>query len=134
MRPIGGGAGGATSVLIPALVFSFAAAALQAQDPVRVAPNNFKVLLENERVRVLEFHSKSGEKIPMHSHPAYVAYTTAGSGKSRFTFPDGKVTEPPVTPGRATWHDAETHASQYVGTGETRVLMVELKVQPPSKP
>ena len=133
MRPTSGLARGMIGVPI-LLVLSFMAAALQAQDPVRVAPNNFKVLLENERVRVLEFHSKSGDKIAMHSHPAYLAYTISGSGKTRFTFPDGKVTEPSVTPGRTTWHEAETHASEYTGTGETRVLMVELKAQAPNKP
>jgi quercetin dioxygenase-like cupin family protein len=51
---------------------------------VKVARNNFKVLLENEHVRVLDFHSKSGEKIPMHSHPAYVTYAISGSGKTTF--------------------------------------------------
>ena len=40
-------------------------ATARAQDPVKVAPNNFKVLLENDQVRVLDFHNKGGEKIPM---------------------------------------------------------------------
>jgi beta-alanine degradation protein BauB len=133
MRPTNGSARSMMGVLI-LVVLSFMAAALQAQDPVRVAPSNFKVLLENERVRVLEFHSKSGEKIAMHSHPAYLAYTISGSGTTQFTFPDGKVTAPPVKPGQTTWHEPETHASEYTGTGETRVLMVELKAQAPSKP
>src|SRR5438034_3755061 len=67
-------------------------ATVRAQDPVKVAPNNFTVLLENDQVRVLDFHSK-GEKIPMHSHPKYLTYDIAGSGKTIFTWPDGQTTE-----------------------------------------
>jgi hypothetical protein len=120
-------------ILIPAFVLVFAAGTALAQDPVKVAPNNFKVLLENDRVRVLDFHSKPGEKIGMHSHPAVVAYSIAGSGKTKFTSPDGKTTERPITVGQAFWRDAETHASEYIGTGETHTLLVELKAQAASK-
>src|SRR5262249_43946944 len=48
-----------------ALVLVFAAGTLKAQDPVKVSPEHFKVLLDNERVRVLDFHSKGGDKIPL---------------------------------------------------------------------
>jgi quercetin dioxygenase-like cupin family protein len=112
-----------------ALVLLFAAGTARAQDPVKVAPNNFTVLLENERVRVLDFHTKAGVKIPLHSHPAYISYSISGAGKTKFTSADGKVTEPPAKTGQATWHEAETHASEYEGTGTAHVLLVELKGQ-----
>jgi quercetin dioxygenase-like cupin family protein len=112
--------------LVPILV----AGSLQAQDAVKAAPTNFRVLLENERVRVLDFHSTSGVKVPMHSHPAYVAYSVTGSGKTKFTSADGKVTEAPSNSGQATWHEAETHASEYEGKGEAHVILVELKSKP----
>jgi quercetin dioxygenase-like cupin family protein len=99
----------------------------RAQDPVKVAPNNFKVLLDNDRVRVLDFHANAGDKIPMHSHPAYLSYSISGAGKTKFTGADGKVTEKPANTGQATWHEAETHASEYSGSGGTHVLLVELK-------
>ena len=121
-------------IIIPSLLLCCAVGTLRAQDAVKVAPNNFKVLLENESVRVLEFHGKSGEKIAMHSHPAYLTYSISGAGKTKFTLPDGKTTEQPANTGQVRWHDAETHASEYVGTGETHVLLVELKAQAPSKP
>lgn len=104
-----------------------AAGAAAAQDPVKVAPKNFKVLLENDKVRVLDFHSSAGTKIPMHSHPAYLSYSISGAGKTKFTSADGKTTEAPAATGQATWHEAETHASEYEGTGTTHVLLVELK-------
>ena len=103
------------------------AATARAQDPVKVAPKNSKVLLENERVRVLDFRSAAGQKIPLHSHPAYISYSISGSGKTKFTSADGKTTEQPNNPAGATWHEAETHASEYMGPGATHVLLVELK-------
>jgi quercetin dioxygenase-like cupin family protein len=82
------------------------------QDPIKVAAGNFKVLFENDRVRVLDFHGKPGEKIPMHSHPAYVSYLVSGSGTTTFTAPDGKKTELTSKAGTATWNDAQTHSSE----------------------
>jgi len=110
-----------------ALVPLFAAGTAQAQDPVKVSPDHFTVLLENERVRVLDFHSKAGDKIPMHSHPAYISYSISGAGKTKFTSKDGKVKDQSAKTGQATWHEPETHASEYEGTGSTHVLLVELK-------
>ncbi len=117
-------------VLFTALVLVFAAGTALAQDPVKVAPNNFKVLLENDRVRVLDFHSKTGEKIPMHSHPAYISYAISGSGKTKFTSADGKTSERGGTVGEAAWRDPETHASEYLGPGDIHALLVELKSKP----
>lgn len=88
------------------------------------------VLVENDRVRVLDFHSKTGEKIPMHSHPASIAYAISGSGKTKFTSADGKTSERGGTVGAATWRDAETHASEYLGPGDIHALLVELKAKP----
>jgi beta-alanine degradation protein BauB len=127
MRPLTGSARAALAGLTLSFVMICAAGTVQAQDPVKVAPKNFKVLLENERVRVLDFHSSSGQKIPMHSHPAYISYSISGSGKTKFTSQDGKVTEQPANTGQATWHEAQTHASEYSGTGAAHVLLVELK-------
>ena len=109
------------------LVLLFAAGAVQAQDPVKVSPDHFTVLLENERVRVLDFHSKPGVKIPAHSHPAYISYSISGAGKTKFTSAEGKVKEQTAKTGQATWHEPETHASEYQGSGSTHVLLVELK-------
>jgi hypothetical protein len=125
------GFAGSTRSIVGALVVALgslgAAGSAGAQDPVKVAPKNFTVLLENDRVRVLDFHANAGEKIPMHTHPAYISYSISGAGKTKFTAPDGKVTEKPANTGQATWHEGETHASQYEGSGGAHVLLVELK-------
>jgi quercetin dioxygenase-like cupin family protein len=113
------------AVVCLTFAFCVSAAMPSPQDPVKADPAHFKVLLENDHVRVLDFHAKAGEKTPMHSHPAYVNYTVSGSGKTTWTAPDGKTTEADVKAGTTTWHDAETHSS--VTSGAVHALLVELK-------
>ncbi len=97
-----------------------------AQDPVKVAPNNNKVLLENDQVRVLDVRIKPGEKEPMHSHPASVGYFLSDF-KVKYTYPDGKTEVREGTAGQARWREALTHAVENVGTTELHVVTIELK-------
>lgn len=53
-----------------------------AQEPLKVAPEMYKLLHENDRIRVLEVTFKPGSKIPKHSHPDHMVYAlTAGKLK-----------------------------------------------------
>jgi beta-alanine degradation protein BauB len=113
-------------VLLASLVLVFGPKTATAQDMVKVAPNTTKVLLENDRVRVLEVQQKPGEKAAMHSHPASLVYSLSSS-KAKFTAPDGKTTESELKAGAVNWREAETHAIENVGTTDSRVLVIELK-------
>src|SRR5213595_3048904 len=84
-----------------------------AQDPVKTSPQYYKVLLENDQVRVIEYHLKAGEKEPMHSHPAVVVYVLSG-GKLKFTYPDGKTEEKAAAVGETFWRSPITHAVENV--------------------
>ena len=53
----------------------------------KVAPNNAKVILDNDKVRVLDVQFKKGEKLPMHSHPGNIIYSFDG-GKTKTTLGD----------------------------------------------
>jgi quercetin dioxygenase-like cupin family protein len=107
-----------------ALAVVVAAAPAAAQDPVKLTPDQFKVLFENEQVRVLEFNAKAGDKSPMHSHPDHVVYIVTG-GKARFTLPDGKTQEMESKPGEVRWNAAGSHATESLS--ETKAVLVELK-------
>src|SRR5438132_4159653 len=48
-----------------------------AQDPVKTSPQYYKVLLENDQVRVLEYRLKAGEKESVHLHPAASCMSSA---------------------------------------------------------
>jgi beta-alanine degradation protein BauB len=70
------------------------------QDPVKLSPQYYKVLIDNNEVRVLEYHLTPGEKEPMHSHPrGFVYYLT--NAKLKVSFPDGKSEESVVKTGEA---------------------------------
>ena len=103
------------------------------QDPVKVAPKAFKVLLENDRVRVLEYRAKPGEKEPMHSHPDSFVYSLSPY-KIKVNFPDGTTDMRKGKAGEAIWQEAETHSSENMGTADARALIVELKEPKMKKP
>lgn len=110
----------ATAIVVGTGAFAFA------QDPVKLSPKMYTVLLDNESVRVLEFRCKPGEKEPMHSHPALVAYWLTAA-KFRSTTTDGKTAEGEAKPGTAVWGDAVTHSFECLGPGEQRTIITELK-------
>ncbi|MGH7909094.1 MAG: cytoplasmic protein [Thermodesulfobacteriota bacterium] len=104
-----------------------------AQDPVKVAPKAFKVLLENDRVRVLDYRAKPGEKEPMHSHPDSFIFSLSPY-KIKINFPDGTTEMRKGKAGEAIWQEAETHSSENMGTADARALIVELKEPKMMKP
>jgi len=113
--------------LIPIVCLSILAfATAKAQDPVKVDPTHFKVTLNNQQVRVMEFRVKPGEKTPMHSHPNHIIYSLNG-GTLKFTLANGKSDTATIKPGQVVWHNAETHAVENVGKTEVRGLDIELK-------
>ena len=114
-----------TALMLPVLTALGAATAL-AQDPVKLSPQFYQVLLDNEHVRVLEFHAKAGDKEPMHYHPAGVVYVQT-SGKARFTTPGGRSDEREFKAGTVLWADSVRHGYEYLGPGRVRVLIVEMK-------
>jgi len=103
------------------------AASLGAQDSVTVAPQHYKLLFENDQVRLLEFRSKPGEKIGMHSHPPLLVYALTPY-KVKHTYPDGSSVEREFKKaGDFKWFEAFTHSGENIGSAEGRVLLFEVK-------
>ena len=96
------------------------------QDPVILSPQYYTVKAEDERMRVLEYRLKPGQKEAMHSHPAYVIYFF-GPANFRVTLGDGKTTDSSVTEGEVVVRDPLTHAVENTGNTELHALLVELK-------
>jgi quercetin dioxygenase-like cupin family protein len=97
-----------------------------AQDPVKASPQYYKVLLENDQVRVLEYRLKAEEKEPMHSHPAGVVYVLSGA-KLKFTYPDGRTEERAAATGETIWRDPTTHTVENVGDTEAHAIAIDVK-------
>ena len=102
------------------------AGAAAAQDPVPLYPQNYKVLLENDHVRVLDFQLKKGAKEDFHAHPAAVTYVIAPF-RIRFTFPDGSTRIREAKAGDVFYGDALTHASENIGDTDAHGLLIEMK-------
>ena len=74
-------------------------------------PVVYKVAFENEKIRVLEFHTGSEKDIcgfGMHSHPAHL-YIMLTDAKLRVVTPDGKETFENAKAGEMGWEPAEQH-------------------------
>ncbi len=104
----------------------FVIALVAAQDVVKVSETH-KVLLENEHVRVLDFHFKPGETVGMHSHPAASVVYYLTDAKVKYTYPDGRTEERTVKAGTAFWIEAVRHDVQNVGANEVHGVHIELK-------
>lgn len=85
-----------------------------------------KVLLENDRVRVIEVRLKPGENTGLQSEPDRVAYVLSG-GKVKFSFPDGKAMEFEAKQGNVIWRKAEDHVVENVGSTDIHGVVVKLK-------
>ena len=108
------------------LVFAISSANSTAQDPVKQSPQYYKVLLENDQVRVLEYRLKPGEKEPMHTHEEGVLYIF-GDARMRTTYPDGRTEESAGGAGEAHWRNPVTHALENIGNTEAHALAVDIK-------
>lgn len=112
-----------------ALVCSFVAlgaVAALAQDPVKVDPAHYKVVLENASVRVLKIDYAPGAKSPMHQHPDSIVIPLTAS-KVRFTMPDGTTQDSDLASESAMYTPAGTHSPSNIGTGRINALLVEFK-------
>jgi len=104
------------------------AGTLFAQDPTEVDSDHYKVVFENEQVRVSRITYAPGEKSVMHYHPDAVAVFTTDN-KVNFTLPDGKVLETTAVKGQTIWTPAGNHLPQNVGDKSLEVILVEMKDQ-----
>ena len=98
----------------------------KAQDPAKVDPTHYKVLLDNEYLRILDVRQKPGDKSPMHSHPHHAVYWLTDS-TLKFTSSDGKTKTVTTKPGQVVWREAETHTVEITGKTPSHALDIELK-------
>ena len=96
-----------------------------AGDPTETDPDKYKVVFENDRVRVLEYRDRPGDRTSPHRHPDSVMYTL--SSFERRLIHDGEHRDVKLEPGRVSWLAAQEHSGENTGDTETHVLFVELK-------
>jgi quercetin dioxygenase-like cupin family protein len=95
-------------------------------DPTSTDPDKYKVVFENDRVRVLEYRDEPGQATSPHRHPDSVMYTLS-SFERRLVAESGETREVSLSTGEVRWLDAQTHSGENIGESPTHVLFVELK-------
>jgi hypothetical protein len=105
-------------VSVPVLAF--------AQDPVTTDGDKYKVIFENDCVRVLDYKDRPGDRTQQHKHPAFVLYSLS-TFKRSITLPNGKVLQRQFKEGDVMWSDSQTHIGTNTGDTPTHVILVEMK-------
>jgi len=108
------------------IALSIVASCAMSQDPVPLYPDNYKILLENDKVRVMEFKLKKGATEQFHQHPPAVTYVL-DPFKIRFTFPDGTTKIRETKTGDVLYGDSVTHSPLNIGETNARGIIVEMK-------
>jgi beta-alanine degradation protein BauB len=118
------------SVALAAIVLLAANASAQSAagiDPIAVSPDKYKVVLDNEQVRIVEYSLKPGEKDNTHTHPAKVSYVLSG-GTLRI-FPEGGTAfSSEEKTGDVAWmNSVPRHFVENTGTTPVRIVLFEIK-------
>jgi hypothetical protein len=119
--------------LLPALALTLAMSA-SAQNPLETLPNNYKLDMENQWVRVIRVHYAPHEKVPVHDHaegPVVYVYLTDGGPVrfQHFTPREVLAIRPATKQGGFRIHHAlvERHSVENASDIPSDFLRVELK-------
>jgi quercetin dioxygenase-like cupin family protein len=97
-----------------------------AGDAAQVAPNVYRVLFENDRVRLLEARLSPGDSSALHSHPDYLVYNL-DDGHVKFGSGTGESEDVKLRAGEVMWRDGEEHTAENLGSSDVHALLFELK-------
>jgi len=96
-------------------------------DGLKASPHNFKLLLENEYVRMLEYSLKPGEKDTPHTHPSKSSYVVSG-GKIKVYLENGATLIFDEEAGTADWSDyVSKHYVENIGNTTVTIVLTEIK-------
>ena len=96
-----------------------------ALDPVQTNPEHYSVVFENERVRVLEYIDRPGDRTTPHARPDSVMHTLSSFRRRLHSGDLHRDVDMPA--GLTGWLPAQEHSGENIGETETHVLFVELK-------
>jgi len=125
------------SLIQPALIILLLLTTAAAQDPLKVAPEAYKLEFENNWVRVVRVHYGPRARIPVHDHPRWgTAYVYLNDGPE-VVFKHvgselGSITRPATKAGGFRLYRArkEVHEVENLGDTASDFLRVEFKTRP----
>lgn len=96
-------------------------------DIVQTSPNQARVLMENEHVRVVEYAVKPGEKDVWHTHPPRSSYVVSG-GKVKVYTETGEPKISEVKTGASSWAgQGAKHYVENIGDTDIKIILTEIK-------
>lgn len=117
----------AVALLLTILLSAFTAEKSMAAEEMSTTAGKIRILLENDALKVVEVKRSPGTKVPMHTHPPYIAYFP-GPWEGKFTSPEGKTAEKSFQAGDLICSPkGKTHALEVIGTTDQEVVVVEFK-------
>ena len=88
-------------------------------DPVETNPDHYKVVFENDRVRVLEYTDRPGDRTTPHEHPDSVMHTLSSFRRRLHSGEMQRDVE--MTAGMTGWLPAQQHSGENIGDTPTHV-------------
>ncbi|MCW6003354.1 cytoplasmic protein [Micromonospora sp. CPCC 205371] len=103
---------------------------MNSHDPTITDPNLYRVIFENERVRVLEYRDEPGDHTHAHRHPDSVMVTL--SAFRRRVASGGRNVDVELKAGEVRWVGAQEHTGENVGDTASHSIFIELKEPAPT--
>ena len=94
-------------------------------DPVLSNPEHYRLLWENEHVRVLEYTDLPGDETTEHHHPNSVMVTL--SDFRRQLKQGERTADVELAAGQALWLPEQEHSGRNTGDSPTHTILIELK-------
>ena len=94
-------------------------------DPTVTDPENYTVVFENDRVRVLRYRDTPGTQTHLHHHPDSVMITLSDFTREITVGDATRHVE--LHPEAAQWLPDQSHVGHNIGSTDTHVMFVELK-------
>jgi hypothetical protein len=96
-------------------------------DVLKVIPENYKLIIDNPFVRVLEARIPAGTEEKPHRHLQGVSVCLTEYTLESRTLPDGQWVRNDRKVGTTYWSDASLHQVRNVGKTESHTMRIELK-------
>lgn len=100
-------------------------------DPAITNPDKYKVIFENDRVRVFECKDKPGDRTTLHHHPDTFTFTLSDFDRKLYVNGSEKIVNKKAY--EAGWQPEQDHIGENIGGTDTHTILVELKEPLPDK-
>lgn len=105
-------------------ILLFSCPAVFGQDAMQYGLKHLTVLAEDQKVRVLRYAPRKGDKTQIHSHPSAVVYVLKG-GRVKYTMPDGSTKIAELKAGEALIRPPVTHSDEALD--DVEAILIEIK-------